>query len=281
MQCPNCGAEISKEELHCPYCLWENPNIAKKSQRKIVDLIYQKTADLIHLPEKSVRKISRWLLIIAGIALAAYLAVLAFTGISTVISNENSYQRQQENLEKLEKYYQAGDYETMLDFLNKLEDGYRVTYEKYDIIGRLSRGIFEVEALLNNDFEYELRSTSADAFAWYIYWLEKDINKIKKLEENGFVYGEGEQALQLKNKALLILRQSLCMTDDEIEAAAQWKEDDEQMLELAGKCLTRTTKARWQVFATGIITSVILRICVSIWSFTTFIHLNLINTGRS
>lgn len=249
MQCPNCGAALTGKELRCPYCGWENPKIAEENQKSELNSIYRKTAELLHLPERIVKKICHWLLIVVGAALGVYLLILAGTGIYTAVRNNTSYAWQQKNLQKLEAYYEAGEYDKMMDYLEKLDGSYSATFGKYKTIGDLwKQADWELEYLgetvsyiksMKNVTSNDSLERSASSAAYCITYLEKLLSEIDELEAGGFIYGEGPEALAFREEIETALRDQLRLTEEEIADARQWEETDAEMLALAEECCRR------------------------------------------
>ena len=239
MLCPNCGAELTGGETQCPYCGWENPKRAEAEQKAVLNSISRKTAALLHLPERVCRVIFRWLLILTGAALGVYLLVLAGTGIATAVRQSTSYGNQQKNLEALETYYAAGDYKTMLEYLDKIPDGYSASYGKYNTIGRIWRDMDLAENWLDEQVvEFSEFATARD-IAIPLARLAEAMERLQALEDQGYVYGEQAEAEALRQEIETFLSDRLSMTPEEIAGAAGWTADSPELLALAEKCLRR------------------------------------------
>lgn len=132
------AAQRLREGIALPLLRMGKPEAGGRKPKEKIAFIYRKAAELFHLPERLVKKICHWLLVIAGAVLAVYLLLLI--GKSAIASHhaDNSYQIQQENLAKLESYYQAGEFEEMRDYLYDIDGYYRATYSKYYIIGNIA-----------------------------------------------------------------------------------------------------------------------------------------------
>lgn len=238
MQCPNCGAELTEKELRCPYCGWEDTQKAEAEQRSALGAIVRKTAELLHLPEKVCRRILRWVLILAGAALGVYLLVLAGTGIATAYRQNRSYENRQKNLEILETYYTAGDYEAMLEYLEKIPDGYSASYGKYTAIGGIRRDLDLAEEWLDLLLETPELSNARDLTA-PLASMGRASAKLKELKDRGYVYGEKAEAEALEQEIRDYLTGCLAMTLEEIDGAADWTEDSPDLRALAEDCYRR------------------------------------------
>lgn len=238
MLCPNCGAKLTGREPQCPYCGWEDPKQAEAGQRAALGGIARKTAELLHLPERVCRAILRWMLIVIGAALGVYLLILAGTGIVTGYRQSHSYGNQQKNLEKLEAYYEAGDYEAMLEYLENIPDSYSATYGKYTAIGGVRRDLDLAEEWLDLLLETPELSNARDLTA-PLANMGRASAKLKELKDRGYVYGEKAEAEALEQEIRDYLTGCLAMTPEEIAGAADWTEDAPELLALAESCLHR------------------------------------------
>ncbi len=238
MLCPNCGAELTGREGRCPYCGWEDPQKAEAEQRSALGAIVRKTAELLHLPEKVCRRILRWVLILAGAALGVYLLVLAGTGIATVYRQNRSYENRQKNLEILETYYTAGDYEAMLEYLEKIPDGYSASYGKYTAIGGIRRDLDLAEEWLDSQLN-NLNYGRARDLIQPLARMGRAAAKLRELQDQGYVYGEKAEADALARELRDYLAEHLAMTPGEIDGAADWTEDSPDLQALAEECYER------------------------------------------
>lgn len=247
MQCPNCGAELTGEELCCPYCGWENQKLAEEHQQKKIASIYNKAADLFRLPEQMVKKIFHRILIAAGAGLALYVVILIIISISNAVRVDNSYRIQQENLEKLESYYQTGEFEEMHDYLYTIDGYYSATYHKYYIIGTIADTYSYTRKNLEELRKYDVKYlTDGEILIYDLYALLNRLADICELEEKGFVYGEKEVALDFKEKITALLHDELYLTDEEIEGAIPIAKDKAKLTALAEESLRRMKEERTQ-----------------------------------
>lgn len=238
MLCPNCGAELTGREGRCPYCGWEDPQKAEAEQKSALRAISRKTAELLHLPERVCRRILRWLMILAGTALGVYLLILAGTGIATVYRQSHSYENRQKNLEILENCYTAGDYGSMLEYLEKIPDGYSASYGKYAAIGGIRRDLDLAEEWLDSQLN-NLNYGRARDLIQPLAQMGRVAAKLQELQDQGYVYGEKAEADALARELRDYLAGHLAMTPEEIDGAADWTEDSPDLQALAEECYER------------------------------------------
>lgn len=243
MQCPNCGAEIEKTAGQCRYCGRENPQIAEAEQRAQIESIYQRAADLLHLPERIVRKVVKYIIIAAAVILTAFLIFLLAMWLTADARQEMSYQKQQNQIAQLEEYYQNGEYNEMLNYIEKNKIDYAAAFRKYQFIGKIYQKLVSYTEWADNYLSSPLNYLSADMLAMHIDNFEIIIRNTNELEQDGFLYGEKAEAEALREEAAAYLRDRLHLTDDEILQAAEWKYDSREMAALGETCLLRLLEA--------------------------------------
>lgn len=222
MICKNCNAQISEKKLLCPYCGAENAEVAKKQQQDYLKSFEEKKKTLKKVPEKVVRKTTKWLLYGAmgtlALVILVIIVVIGFSGLT----NADMMAKQEKELEKLEQYYLAGDYEKLSSYLDKINStnarGGR--YEKYwRIVDIYDSMDWHIKCLKSNT-EY-VKNIDLDAMN-----VEEDLErciavlyKIYEMEELDFPYGEEVGAKYFEEKYILALKEYALLTDEEIENA--------------------------------------------------------------
>lgn len=225
MICDNCGAEISESDLLCPYCGAENEKLAQKQQEDVLEEYQQKTKDLQHMPKKVINKTSKYILIGAAALIILFLIGLLISWLISGHVAENSLDKQSEQLDKLEAYYDEGNYTEMYKYLDKIHE-YGVTYEKYRRIGMLYDNMqWRIEAIEEKqEFIRDLDLEVSDVATTMGYVLEPMV-EIKTWAEDGFRYGEEEAALDALEQYKTALRKYMLLTDEEINnAVAQYQQ---------------------------------------------------------
>ncbi|MBE5939607.1 MAG: hypothetical protein E7266_04330 [Lachnospiraceae bacterium] len=243
--CESCGGLYNKKAAICPYCGRENESVALKEQQDYIDSYNRKIKSVYRTEPKNakqkVQKANKAIYIAAVALIAAFMLIIGASGliVATInLSEKFALQNQEKNLVKLENYYEKGDYEAIGKLLNKIEDSYGVTYEKYttayDWYDRLK---FHTDIMKDN-VEYE-KYRSAEDFAEYFSWFFAELSDIEAHREKGFVYGEEEAAIYVKEQYYTNLKQYMLLTDEEIEQATMMYDSEADYKELAEKVKER------------------------------------------
>lgn len=239
MICKNCGAQIDENLLECPYCGTENKEVAKRQQEEYIDGYERKKEDLNKLPEIAARRATKKVPIVIAVIVVLFLAVFLCTWLFGRDSAGDTLEKQKEQIAKLEEYYQAGQYEEMYDYLNELEHSYSATYEKYRIVGSAYHNLkYDIESLKSFRsyvmFEDDMRDMMVRDLKSILSSVFRDMAEIKKLEENDFVYGEGDVIQNVYEKYRSALSYYLLMPDVMIETAViEYDDMDTDYSELA------------------------------------------------
>lgn len=239
MNCYNCGARISGEELLCPYCGAENETVAKKQQQEIIDDFKQRTEELQQAPEKVVKKTSKFLMIGAVGVLIIFIVGALIGWMVSGITAENALDKQKRQVAELESYYKNGDYEEMSFSLAEMDE-YGATYEKYYRVALLYDGmLWKIESIQSEaEFIKEI-DLDADSVAQTLSYAFEDLEDIKAIETEEFPYGEKEGVLYVKNTYIEALKTYMLLTEAEIEDAMNQADKEESYLELANKAIKR------------------------------------------
>ena len=86
MICKNCSAEIKDDVLLCPYCGTENAKVAQKEQQDYINSVQNKRKELKKIPQKVMKKTTKWLIYgagcVLGITILMLLVVMAFSKLT-------------------------------------------------------------------------------------------------------------------------------------------------------------------------------------------------------
>lgn len=234
MICKNCSAEISEKELLCPYCGTENFDVAKSEQEEYLAHFKKKRDEVKNIPEKMMKNGPKKILKVVGTLIGVAVVVLVVVaGFSRIMAGD-SLAKQQKQIEKLEAYYQAGDYEQMCEYYEKLEV-YGGSFEKYARICRLYSNMdWRIEALKSNrEFAAQIDMSATDVEVDFDRCFS-DLHEISEMEELEFPYGEETAALYIKKEYVDALKEYAYLTDEEIESGIlMYGEEGSDYMELA------------------------------------------------
>lgn len=127
--CPNCGGEFDASLTCCPYCGTQNDEAAereylgkvRKINRNLRNLSKRSDAQMAGSAAKGVRRAVLILALIAGAALLIY-GIMSALSRSEANRRKSNYAAIQENFDTLDEYYEAGDYDAMLEYFNNIPD---------------------------------------------------------------------------------------------------------------------------------------------------------------
>lgn len=238
MECPNCGAHLEENQRICSYCGYENTEVAMKEQESFIQSIYRKTAELFKIPERIVRKTVKMIVRVMIICVILFAVILLVKFMWIRHEKENAIKTQNEALETLENYYQNKEYGEMYKYLLSLDESYESVYYKYNMVGSLNQTFHETKNFVKQDLAYE-GENNPEIFGGYIAQYTEILNKIAILEDGGFAYGEKEALLYYRKEVMKELKNTLKMTDEEIEKACGYKMGSSEMNELGRKVVER------------------------------------------
>lgn len=252
MICKNCGAAIDDEILLCPYCGAENEKIAEKQQNDEVQKYKKQAKEVKTLPEKISKMAASGVgkIVIAVILLFVLIAIVVW--FVTYNKASNSLDKQKKHIKKLEKYCESGDYDKLGPYLDKIENSYSATYEKYTRISRTYNSYksdLEIAKQLKGLFVSELdESTAIRIISSDIHYIISSVSEIQKMEEEGYIYGEGPHIEKFKEKYNNLIKDYMYLTQDEVkECISAYREAKNSnttpdYFEYAGKVIERAEK---------------------------------------
>ena len=219
MICKNCGVEYDDNLVKCPFCGAENVAESYRRQASYVDNLKKKSDFLAALPEWIASLLGRVMKHAAIFAVGFFLLVLLIAFIGTKIYSSTAVWRMERNLAKLEKLYQAGDYEKLEDVYWDMEDTYGGSYEKYyrtvQTYSRVDWVMYNLEKFSGEYVAYISVEEAEDTLEDAIIVLH-DIDEMKI---DGFPYGEGEAILKLEKVLRDGIEKHLPMNASEFQAA--------------------------------------------------------------
>ncbi len=240
MICKNCGAKVSDTTLLCPFCDTENEKVAKKQQEDYVNYYAQKKEELKKTPERVVNNTAKILIYSAAGLFIAFILIFIVIYAFSKVTDADLLAKQQEEIEILENYYQAGDYDNMCKYLDlfKKNGG---SYEKYIRVAELYEGIgWRIELLRENYEAIGEKELNAVYVESDFECCIKVLDEIAEIEEYNFPYNEQAGVLYVKDVYITALKQYMFLTDEEIESAVSiYNEDENDYMELAEIAISR------------------------------------------
>lgn len=221
--CASCGARYDDKEKVCPYCGAENAAVSVKEQMDYLAAMEEKKNRLNdEVPrqktKRALTKITKGGMVVAG--LFVVFALLA-AGASILAARQRRA-FQQEALETLEGYYVRNDYDSMLEYMEKHDDLYSATYDKYDYLSEVYYYYQSGKEYLEEDLSF-LEKNSNYTEGWSenlgmdISYLFRALSILRDLEEDGYVYNEESGVLYLRDLILPVLRDTCMLTESEIQ----------------------------------------------------------------
>lgn len=218
MICKNCGAEIDEKLLLCPYCNSENEKVAQKEQNEYIEDYKNKIKELESVPDRMIKKSSKAMLLVAGISLIVFLMCIIIGYGASKCVGDDSIEKRDKHIDKLEKYYDDGDYEKIGDYLDS-KNLYGTFYEKYRRTYDLYDGMdWKIESIEREVEFIEKYDADVSNVATSIGYVMGELEKIRKIEEEGFIYEEEDAILYIKSRYFEILKEKMMITEQEIEA---------------------------------------------------------------
>lgn len=219
MVCKNCGAEFDGNLIKCPFCGAENVEESYRRQREYVDDLKKKSDFLAALPNWITMTLGKAMSHMAVVAVVLFLVILLIAFIGAKIYSSTSVWRMERQIAKLEELYVAGDYEKLEDIYWDMDDTYGGTYEKYyrtaDIYSRVDRIMYCMEKLSGDFVEYVNVADVEDM----LEDLMDTLHDIEVMEQDGFLYDEGEAMLTFQKTLLEGVEKHIPMSEEEFETA--------------------------------------------------------------
>lgn len=219
MICKNCGAEYDDNMLQCPFCNAENTEEAYRRQRDYVDGYKRKAHFLSRLPEWIVGITGNAMKHIAIIAMVLFLIVVLLAFIGTKIYSATAVWRMDRAVAKMERYYQAGEYEKLKEYYYNTDYIGGAAYEKYDrtvhVYARMDWLMYELEKLDSDYVAYVTVEEVEDA----LDDVMGSLHDIEEMEEAGFIYDEEKAMLEFKEQILDAVEIYVPMTEEEFQTA--------------------------------------------------------------
>lgn len=170
--------------------------------------------------------VSRLLLI--GLVIVIFF-LLGLWGVSK-FQAQQALKKQNQHLEKLEKYYTNEDFEGMYEYIQKHDIRGAHTYKKYTEVSWIYHSMsWHLESLRENREFAKQGTLQPEYLAFDLSMVFEDLYDLWTLEEQGFLYGEEDAVLKLREIIQKELKGTMLLTEEEIEEGFDLaKEEAEQ-----------------------------------------------------
>ena len=189
--------------------------------------------------KENVKRVLYVLVSIVGVFLLILLLIPAFL---QVLSGDSLAQQEKE-ISKLEKYYLAGNYEKMCEYLTDI-DKTGGEYEKYVRLCKLYEnmkvGIGSLEKIEDTE-EIEVEYLQE-----CLQMCMHDLSRIEEIEKLNYPYDEQQGTDYIRKQYEEAIKQYLLLTEDEITTAIMsYMGEDTDYMELAEIALQRIEERRY------------------------------------
>lgn len=186
--------------------------------------------------EKTKGVIKRILYVAVSILGVITLILLIIPAFFRVLDGD-SLAQQEEELAKLEKYYQDDNYEEMSQYLTDIDKN-GGDYEKYvrlcELYENMKQGIENLERI------EETAEIKVEYLQETLQVCMRDLSRIAEMEELNFPYDEEKGALYIRTQYEETIKQYLLLTEDEIATAVRsYMGEETDYMELAEIALQR------------------------------------------
>ena len=155
IKCPNCDAEYDAGLIRCPSCDFENEKKAHADYENKIDEISKERADIAKIPDKIVKKSSRKVGVSGIIIAAVIIAAIALVFVITYSAKKANINKETENLNLLESYLEARDYESLnveMEKISSSELGSSSSYAKYSEVNSAYKSYIKLMEEIDSDF---------------------------------------------------------------------------------------------------------------------------------
>jgi len=244
MVCKSCGAPFEDSSPVCPYCGWENAAVAEQQQQQQLQGIFARIANLLQLPQRTAERTTRFLKKAGRYILLVFAAALVLALAFSVLAPRFQLRKQQQNLQQLESYYTARDYDALYAMMDGLDDGYRAVYQKYDITAELYHSVLYLRQYAEETVSFVAGyPEGADLLDYDFDTLFSLLARCDELEAAGYICGEQQAAEDMRAEALGFAAELYLLTDAEIAlGTAQAQKDTPDYTALRDLCVQRLTE---------------------------------------
>lgn len=214
--CKNCGAEYEEELDRCPYCGGDNFGKSVQVHEDTIQELEREKQRWETMPDKVAKKGMSLTakLVIAGIILVGLICMVVFA--VTAVSRKVSYQREQENLKKMDAMYEEADYEGICNYMEKIKNPYSHIYEKYKLIEEMQMYVSENRAQ-EDMIEYAVSNDKPDAL-FHVKDLVRVLLKCAESEKDDYRYDEKEAVEYYRNYCYSYMEEHYGIGSEEVES---------------------------------------------------------------
>lgn len=217
MICSNCGAQLDDGTEVCPYCGASDDVVIDNNQSATLKHLHDETDRIVNGPDRIVNRTRNtlWKLAIAAAVLLIVLLVVFWIahGVGKVMKSKND----QHTVNKLEKYYSAGDYEKIYEWYYNGTHDYSFKFEKYKIVANLYSDI-KYSTDCDSTIDYVKRHPQDyESLEFYIKELMKCVADCDTYESQGYIYDEGKCVEDIRETAVNVLVDKFKLTEKEID----------------------------------------------------------------
>lgn len=235
MICKSCGAEYEDKLLVCPYCGSENENRAREEQLDYIEEVKEKIEEVrSQAPVKAAKRASDMVVKIVGAMIGVFLVVALAVWAYSTFSANGALKKQTKQIEKLEAFYQAQEFEKMSEFIEK-EKLRGATFYKYidiaDLYDRVPYIMEEMDFCLDKVQRYELE---ANDVVWELMDGLYQLKHIYDYEQEGFIYGNEDAAAAIREIYIEKMTKVFLLTEEEIDhCLPEYVNEREENIEIA------------------------------------------------
>lgn len=219
-KCTNCGAEYDSELLKCPYCEFENTEVAQENYREKIEELIEEREEIRKLPKKVTAKRTKIVFSAVAFMLLAVIFIMVLMEATQKMRKEQQVEQEQHNKDIMERYLNNKDYAQFYSYYQSLDYAYMV-YNKYDEIST----VYYWYECMESDFEYQFTGYNAGNKDVHVTWVALALNEyctmLKWADEylnDNYRYGNEEHIQAICDMATERLKEMYQMDDAMIEA---------------------------------------------------------------
>lgn len=222
MKCTYCGYEYEDNLLRCPFCNTENTKEAREQQRETIWSLHEEGRDTLkNIPARMLQKSNRTTGKFLIRILTGIIAMVLLVTLAGFLYQWNQKRVLDRNLNKLEQYLQAQDFDQLCAYMDDLND-YSPSYEKFYDVYYACRDLSYAEESLDWYYDSEKNDYSSDEIRiWYLAAaISGCLNTLNDTEpglSDQLIQGNEAALEELASQSHDVLTLTLLLTDKEIQ----------------------------------------------------------------